>query len=332
MIAVASRYGRLATLLPRVLAAGKTKFLTKVKNIATGKAAKPSLFTRIVSGCVHSLRRWAKPLLAFPPIAALLAWHDARGQDEIDELDQKFNQNPEGLMKHHRDLQEQGLYQFYPAKSTGPKPLVVVNLGTMQEFNDKDAGLMKVVEHIRKHHDAHVLVLKAAHAVDAIKHCFGLEQDASSITRVRLHANSELIKDIVEAKGLFKDVGVDSVCPVAFSWGAGMISRMREQGLFEQLRIPVRATVTVDAIKPSLENLGEGLRELCAGDEANLHFYQSEPSYGLNGEHVQDCSSSKDQVYCVKGACHEELDNDPWVLAKICRFLDQQLRLPVNQP
>jgi hypothetical protein len=319
-----TRYASFARILPRLFKSRQAMTKALVKKSSCTKS-KGFSFAGICSSFIATLRTIAKPLLFFPPIAALFAWHKSRGADEIQELDSRLSekQSPQELSKQHQALEKEGLYQFYPAKSEGKKPLVIVSLGTMQDFDDPDAGLMKVVEHVRKNHDAHLLVLKAPHAYDSIKHCFGLKSDASSTTSVRSHTNAELIKDIVEAKGAFADIEVDSVCPISYSWGAGMMCQMRKQGLFENLRIPIKSTVTIDAIQSGLENMGEGLDHICAGDEANMHFYQSEPSFGLNGKRVKDACAKNDQVYCVENSTHDKLDNDPWVLNKICQFMDE---------
>lgn len=319
-----TRYASFARILPRLFKSRQAMTTALVKKSPCVKS-KGFSFAGICSSFIATLRTIAKPLLFFPPIAALLALHKSRGGDEIQELDSRLSekQSPQELARQHQALEKEGLYQFYPAKGEGKKPLVIVSLGTMQDFNDPETGLMKVVEHIRDNHDAHLLVLKAPHAYDSVKHFVGLKADASSTSRVRSHSNTELIKDIVEGKGAFANVKVDSVCPISYSWGAGMMCKMRKQGLFENLRIPIKSTVTIDAIQSGLENMGEGLDHICAGDEPNMHFYQSEPSFGLNGKYAKDACAKNDQVYCVENVTHETLDNDPWVISKVCQFMDE---------
>lgn len=255
------------------------------------------------SACIKGLKSFFKPLLSLAPISWLFV-HSKNREIENQKIEWKAED-----------------YKFIRAKTPGPKPLIVVALGTMQEFDNLDSGLMQVVEHARKNHDAHILVLKAPHASKAVSHLICCSDDASFNTEARTKLNSDLIREIVKSQGDFADVKVLGLCLTGFSWGAGMLTSMRKQKLFDDLKIPILGTATVDAIEPGLENMGEGLKELGSGKEPNLHIYQDETYYGLNGSCVKDLGSG-DEV-CKCSASHEELDNDPWVISKISQFLDK---------
>jgi hypothetical protein len=202
----------------------------------------------------------------------------------------------------------------------------------MQEFQSKDAGLMQVVEHLRKNQpNVHILVLKAPDAGKALKHLFCIDEDASANTDVKTRENTKLIEDVVKARGRFNGLEISGVCPVGFSWGAGMLCEMRKQGVFDNLRVPILGTATVDAIQPGIENLGEGLTELGAGKEPNLHIYQDETYYGLNGACVKGLGP-EDEICKHAAASHEEVDNDPWAIAKVCQFLDKVISAKTPKP
>lgn len=259
---------------------------------------------KFCSSCISGLKSWFKPLLAAAPISWLFAYSKNREANLSQNIERKAED-----------------YKFIRAKTSGPKPLIIVALGTMQDFDSPSAGLMQVVEHARKNHDAHILVLKAPDASKAVSHLFCYSNDASFNTEARTKLNSELVRDIVKSQGDFADIKVSGTILTGFSWGAGMLSSMRKQKLFDDLKIPILGTATVDAIKPGLENMGEGLKEIGSGDEPNLHIYQDETYYGLNGECIRDAAYG-DEVYKCS-AEHEKLDNDPWAINKVSQFLDK---------
>ncbi len=293
-------------------------------------AAETGLFSglkQLAISAINQVKSFIKPLLVAGPLAWLFSYAKSKENKALAEIDEKFSEakSSHELMKHHNDLEQKGVYQFIPAQSAGAKPLVIVGLGTMQEFSSKEAGLMQVVAHLRKNHpDTHVLVLKAPDAGKALKHLFCLEDDASANTDVKTKENTKLIEDVVKGRGSFNGVQVSGVCPVGFSWGAGMLCQIRKQGVFDGLRVPILGTATLDPIQPGLENLGDGLTELGAGKEPNLHCYQESTYYGLNGACAKDLGFG-DEVYRHDARSHEELDNDPWSINKVCGFLDKVL-------
>lgn len=317
--------GLLRSGLSGILASGSNlaSKASRVRAVATESGFFSGL-KQTAANLIHQIRYWIKPLLAVGPLAWLFSYGKSREAPAITEIEEKFSDSKsiEQLTQHHKDLEKQGVYQFIPAQGTGPKPLVIVGLGTMQEFSSNEAGLMQVVDHLRKYQpNVQVLVLKAPDAAKALQHLLCVNEDTSANTDVRTRENTKLIEDVIKGRGYFSNVKVSGVCPVGFSWGAGMLCEMRKQGVFDNLCVPILGTATIDAIKPGIEHAGEGLPDIGAGKEPNLHIYQDGTYYGLNGAPVEGLSS-EDEV-CKRTASHEELDNDPWAIAKVCKFLDK---------
>ncbi len=326
-------FGLLRSGLERVLASSSSlsSKASQVKTLATESGLFSGL-KQTAANIIHQLRYWIKPLVAASPLAWLLSYSKSRESETLARIDEKFSEtkSTEELSSHHKELEKQGVYQFIPAQTSGAKPLVVVGLGTMQSFDSKEAGLMQVVDHLRKNHpDVHILVLKAPDAAKALKHLFCVDEDASANTDVKTKENIKLIESVIKGKGRFSGLEVSGVCPVGFSWGAGMLCEMRKQGVFDNLRVPILGTATLDAIKPGLENMAEGLTELGAGKEPNLHIYQDGTYYGINGACAQGLGV-EDEVCKHASTSHEEIDNDPWAIAKVCKFLDKVISCKGN--
>ncbi len=330
MLAAMRPYGLslFKTGLDRILGSGSSLAakLPQVTSLAA-EAGSVSGFKQFALAFINQAKSWIKPLLAVGPLAWLLSYSKGREVEAIAKIDEKFSEakSTHELSQHHKDLEKQNVYQFIPAQGTGAKPLVIVGLGTMQDFHKQESGLMQVVDHLRKNQpNVHILVLKAPDASKALQHLFCINEDASANTDVKTKENINLIKDVIKGRGNFSGVKVLGVCPVGFSWGAGMLCEMRKQGVFDNLRVPILGTATIDAIKPGLENLGEGLTDLGNGKEPNLHIYQDETYYGLNGACAKGLGA-EDEVCKHAASSHEELDNDPWAIAKVSQFLDKVL-------
>ncbi|MDD9897942.1 MAG: hypothetical protein OXU45_02975 [Candidatus Melainabacteria bacterium] len=291
--------------------------------------SKPSIWARLGSAVISGLRAIAKPLLYVSPLLSVLSLsHRHNERDEIKEIDTRLSetQSQEELMEQHQQLQDEAEFEFHASKSDSPRPLAIVAYGSTQDLRRRQSGLRRVVDELQVKHDVNVLLLKAPHAYKELKHYFKLSDDAGGNTGVRSHLNKELIRDVLEGKGMFSNVKTDSVCTIGYSWGGGMLSKFRKDGFFEELGVEIAGTVTVDPIKTGLLNMGAPLPNLACGDEPNLHFYQNMASYGLNGSEAVTLDREDDESHCVPDMCHCDIDHDPWVHAKIFQFLDKLFR------
>ena len=267
---------------------------------------------------INQIRPWIKPLLALSPMAYLVASSKERESQALKKIEDKFcnSESCIELTRYHRQLKREAAYQFFPAKGSGKKPLIIVSLGTRQLFNSEDSGLMKVVEHARKNHDAHVLVLKAPNAETTIKDLLNLHNDVRYNPEVKTQENIEIIKDTLEAKGDFINTEVSGVVLVGYSWGAGMLCNIRERGVFNGTKI--LGTAMIDGIKPGIENCGESLNRL-GGSEPNFDCYQT-GDWLLQGACPQELGS-EDTVICKTNKCHDNIDDDQEILTELCKFL-----------
>ncbi len=292
-----------------------------------------SLFGSSIASFIDQARSWIKPLLTSGPLWWLFAYGKTREEAALSTIDEKFSPNKSSseIGQHLSNLEKQGTYQFIKGQGEGPQPLVVFTLGTRQnDFNNKkEVGLLEIAEHIsNKHPHAHVLVLKAPDASKAAQHLFCLSEDASANTDVRTRENCKIIENLEKGFG----IQISGVCPVGFSWGAGMNCDMRKKGDgFAKLNVPILGTVTIDAIKPGLSNMGEAVTELGCNKEPNLHIYQKGTYYGLNGACARDLGDG-DKAIELSETDHSEIDNDVRTKSEVCRFLDGILSKEFTKP
>lgn len=291
-----------------------------------------SLFGSSIASLIDQARSWIKPLLTSGPLWWLFAYGKTREETALSTIDEKFSSDKSAkeINQQLSDLEKQGTYQFIKGKGEGPQPLVVLALGTRQnDFNNKEeVGLLEIAEHLsKKHPHAHVLILKAPDASKAVQHLFCLSDDASANTDVRTKENCKIIENLEKGFG----IQISGVCPVGFSWGAGMLCEMRKQDVFGKLKVPVLGTVTIDAIKPGVNNMGEAVTELGCNKEPNLHIYQKGTYYGLNGACPRDLGDG-DKAIELSETDHSEIDNDTRTKSEVCKFLDGILSKEFTKP
>ena len=274
---------------------------------------------------INQLRPWIKPLLTLSPLAYLVASSKSREAQALRNIEDKFcsSKSCTELAKHHRALKQENAYRFIPAKGSGKKPLIIVSLGTRQRFDSEDSGLMRVVENLQNNHDAHILVLKAPNAETAVKDLLNIHNDVRYNPEVKTQENIEIIKDVLESKGDFKNIEVDGVALVGYSWGAGMLCDIRQRGVLKNL--PILGTATVDAVTPGLEYGGKALTKLGAGPEPNWHCYQNS-DWLIQGACPEDLGP-EDTVICKTASRHDNIEDDQETLTGLCNFLDKILKI-----
>lgn len=272
---------------------------------------------------INQIRPWIKPLLALSPMAYLVASSKERESQALKKIEDKFcsSKSCAELAKHHRELKQEDAYRFIPAKNSGKKPLLIVSLGTRQNFDSNDSGLMKAVEHARKHHDTHILILKAPNAETTIKDLLNIHNDVRYNPTVKTQENIEVIKDVLEAEGDFKNIQVDGVALVGYSWGAGMLCDIRERGVFKNTKI--LCTAMIDGVKPGIEHGGASLVSL-NGPEPNFNCHQT-GDWFIQGAHPHQLGK-EDIAICKSDKCHDNIDDDGETLGNICEFISKYLK------
>ncbi len=272
---------------------------------------------------INQLRPLIKPLLALTPLAYLWANSQNREAQALRTIEDKFcsSQSCIELSKHHRDLSREGAYKFIPAKGSGKKPLLIVSLGTRQLFNSKDSGLMKLVHELQTKHDVHILILKAPNAESTVKDLFNIHNDVSYNPKVKTQENIELIQDVLDGKGDFKNIEVAGVALVGYSWGAGMLSDIQQRGVFKNEKM--LCTAMIDGVKPGIEHGGASLAG-SNGPEPNFHCHQTGDwlIQGAQPPYV----GQEDIVICKPDKCHDNIDDDGETLDKLCEFIGKNLR------
>lgn len=226
----------------------------------------------------------------------------------------------EELAEYHRSLMynpnnpnPNSLFRVHLSRKPGPKPLVILFLGNTQTTCDHEfpTGVLNLYNRLVREGDVDVIVFRVGCATSQLQFRYGLTNDASLHPRVVLEHTSNIIEDIINARGIFAGRDRPSrVLTCGFSWGGGTAHEIL-QNRWDEIGqgVPVTASAYIDGISYAggIHDLGEPITTRPHISQSHCNTYQNNSIF-LNGSPMNQFRDG-DESHYIPGRTHDVIED-----------------------